>query len=144
MEHIPWFNFSYGAITGNDCDIEQSMKHLREWTLDCTEYNFQNSNRDDLHLEPGYTSYEGGLRAISPRETPVMTGSRNATVLDGGSNGNVIKEPTGFIRDYWMGRYYGFILAPSTNQPELISVKPSAIKQKGAKPYDGPGRPVFY
>lgn len=144
MEHIPWFNFSYGAITGNDCELEQSVKHLREWTLDCIVYNFHNSHRDDLFLEHGYTSYEGGKRAVSPRETAVMTGSRNATVLDGGSNGNVVKEPTGFLRDYWMGRYYGFLQAPATNNPELISVKHIESGNSGAKPYDGPGRPVFY
>lgn len=144
MEHIPWFNFSYGALTGNDCELEQSMKHLRAWTLDCTEYNFRNSNRDDLQMEPGYTSYEGGLRAISPRESQVMNGSRNATVLDGGSNGNVIKEPSGFLRDYWMGRYQGFIQAPETTDPNLISVKPSEKKNQGAKPYDGPDKPKLY
>lgn len=144
MEHIPWFNFAYGAITGNDCELEQSVKHLREWTLDCTVHNYQNSHRDDLFLEHGYTSYEGGKRAISPRESTVMTGSRNATVLDDGADGNIVKEPTGFLRDYWMARYHGFIHAPETNKPELISVTPSELKQPGAKPYDGPERPVFY
>ncbi|HBE40183.1 MAG TPA: hypothetical protein DDW27_03100 [Bacteroidales bacterium] len=144
MEHIPWFNFAYGAITGNDCEPEQSVKHLREWTLDCTVHNFQNSHRDDLYPENGYTSYEGGKRAISPRESTVMTGSRNATVLDDGAGGNIVKEPTGFLRDYWMGRYHGFIQAPATSDPEFISVNPSKSGNIGAKPYDGPGRPVFY
>jgi len=144
MEHIPWFNFSYGAITGNDCELEQSVKHLREWTLDCTEYNYRNSNRDDLFMEQGYISYEGGLRAFSPRETGVKTGSRNATFPDGGANGNVIKEPTGFLRDYWMGRYHGFIQPPVTKDPELISVTQSGPKPQGAKPYDGPAMPDFY
>jgi len=144
MEHIPWFNFSYGAITGNECELEQSVKHLREWTLDCIVHNFQNSHRDDLFLERGYTSYEGGIRAVSPRETAVMIGSRNATVLDGGSNSNVVKEPTGFLRDYWMGRYHGFIKAPTTNNPELVSVNRSESRYPGAKPYDGPARPVLY
>jgi hypothetical protein len=72
-----------------------------------------------------------------------MTGSRNATVLDDCAGGNIVKEPTGFLRDYWMGRYHGFIQAPETNEPELISVNPSELKQPGAKPYDGPERPVF-
>jgi len=144
MEHIPWFNFAYGAITGNDCELEKSVKHLREWTLDCMVHDFQNSHRDDLYMEPGYTSYEGGKRAISPRETAVMTGSRNATVLDDGAGGNIVKEPTGFLRDYWMGRYHGFIQAPATSDPELISVNPSKSGNIGAKPYDGPGRPVLY
>ena len=143
MEHIPWFNFSYGALTGNDCELEQSVKHLREWTLDCTEYNYQNSHRDDLEVEPGYTSYEGGLHAFSPRETCAKTSSQSATFPDGGANGNVIKEPTGFLRDYWMGRYHGFIQAPVTTDPELISVTEQSSGPKGAKPYDGPGMPEF-
>jgi hypothetical protein len=42
-----------------------------------------------------------------------------------------------------MARYYGFIQAPSVTDPELISVKPSAKKDTGAKPYKGPERPVL-
>lgn len=143
MEHIPWFNFTYGAYTGNDCEIDQCVKHLRAWTLDCTEYNYRNSHRDDLFVEAGYTSYEGGLKAISPRELSVSRGSRRAISLDGGVGGRRIMEPTGFLKDYWMGRYYGFIEAPKTTDPELITVKPTG-KYLGAAPYDGPGRPVFY
>lgn len=138
MEHSPWFNFSYGAITGNDCELEESMKYLRECKLDCIAYNYRNSQRDDLYMESGYTSYEGGKRAISPRE------SSSPTVLDGGVNGNVVREPTEFLRDYWMGRYNGFIQPPTTNNPELISVNQSELRHQGAKPYDGPGRPVLY
>ncbi len=142
MEHIPWFNFTYGAFTNNDFDLDQCMKHLRAWTLDCTEHSFKNSHRDDLHVEEGYTSYEGGLKAISPRESIVMRGSRRAIRLDGGSNGRKVMEPTGFLRDYWMGRYYGFIEAPTTSEPSLLTVEPRN-KQLGAAAYQGPGRPVF-
>ncbi|MBA7592075.1 hypothetical protein ES708_34249 [subsurface metagenome] len=45
MENVPWFNFVYGALTGNDCELDQSVKHLREWTLDCVEHNYRNSHR---------------------------------------------------------------------------------------------------
>ncbi len=138
IEHLPWYNFSYGALTGNDCELEQSVKYLRECKLDCREYNFHNSDRDDLFMEPGYISYEGAKRAFSPRE------SSGPTTLDGGGNGNVVREPTHFLRDYWMGRYYGFIQAPETTDPDLISVKPSGNKNQGAKPYDGPDRPKLY
>lgn len=137
MEHSPWFNFSYGAITGNDCELEQSVKYLRECKLDCAEYNFQNSLRDDLYLESGYYSYEGKIRVFSPRE------SSSPTVLDGGGNGNVVKEPTAFLRDFWMGRYYGFIQPPTTNNPELNSVNKRTGQRFGAEPYNGPPRPSF-
>ena len=56
MEHISWFNFAYGVITGNECEVEQAVKHLREWTLDCVEHNYTNSFRDDLFPEPGYVA----------------------------------------------------------------------------------------
>jgi hypothetical protein len=137
MDHSPWFNFSYGALTGNDCDLEQSLKYLRDYKLDCVEYSFDNTDRDDLFMEPGYTSYEGAKRAFSPRE------SSTSTAMAGGGGGRVVREPTEFLRDYWMGRYCGFILAPSTSDSDLISVKPSGLKNLGAKPYDGPPRPVF-
>lgn len=142
MEHIPWFNFTYGAYTNNDFDNDQCVKHLRAWTLDCTEHNFRNSHRDDLFVEEDYTSYEGGLKAISPRESAVTRGSRRAIVLDGGAGGRRVMEPTGFLRDYWMGRYYGFIEAPATMDKSLLTVQPRNI-DFGAAPYKGPDRPEF-
>jgi len=143
MEHISWFNFAYGALTGNDCEVEQAVKHLREWTLDCVEHNYRNSHRDDLITEPGYFPYEGGTKAISPRESSVTRGSRNALHYDGGVSSRRVMEPTGFLRDYWMGRYHGFIEAPITSESKLISVQPRKGKTFGAKPYDGPDRPDF-
>ena len=140
MEHSPWFNFVYGAITGNDCEIGQAAKTMREEPLDCTDYSFNNSSRDDLYLEPGYSSYAGAIRAFSPRETTM--GARG-TSMDGGSGGNVIRNPSDFLCNYWMARFHGFIQAPQTTDPELISVKPSG-KIQGAKPYDGPARPEMY
>ncbi len=143
MEHISWFNFAYGAMTGNDCEVDRSVKHLREWTLDCVEHNYRNSHRNDLYPEPGYVPYEGGTKAISPRESSVTRGSRNALRYDGGVGGRRVMEPTGFLRDYWMGRYHGFIEAPKTSDPELLSVKPRTGKAFGAAPYSGPDRPAI-
>jgi hypothetical protein len=145
LEHISWFNFAYGAVTGNDCDLEISVKHLREWTLDCVEDNYKNSHRADLAPEPGYVPYEGGTtRAISPRDMSVSRGSRNAQHYDGGISGQRVMEPTSFLRDYWMARYHGFIKAPSTTKPELISVSPRSGKKFGAAPYEGTPRPEIY
>jgi hypothetical protein len=144
MEHISWFNFAYGAITGNDCEVDRAVQHLREWTLDCVEHNYQNSHRDDLMTEPGYVPYEGGTRTMSPRETAVKRGSRNALNYDGGAGSRRVMEPTGFLRDYWMGRYHGFIKAPTTTEKDLISVEPRRGEQFGAAPYEGPPRPEIY
>jgi hypothetical protein len=144
MEQIPWFNYIYGASTGNDCEVEKTADHLREWILDCIEYSYNNSHRDDLFVEPGYISYERGKKRISPREMAAMRAARSAISLDGGANGRRVTEPTGFLRDYWMGRYHGFIEAPSTDDPELISVEWGKGGQTGAQPFNGPPRPELY
>jgi len=42
-----------------------------------------------------------------------------------------------------MGRYHGFIKAPETQEPDLISVKRRPGQKFGAEPYNEPGRPSF-
>ena len=56
IEQIPWFNFIYGALTGNDCEAEAAVTHLREWPLDLVIHSYQNSHRADLQTPPGYTA----------------------------------------------------------------------------------------
>ena len=143
MAMVPWYNFTFGAVTGNDCDEARVVNRLREFPLNCISYNYNNSHRDDLFLEPGYTSYEGGIKSLSPRESSIAQDNQSSTELDGGQNGNRVIAPTGFILNYWMGRYHGFIKAPATNDPELTSVKPSSGLPLGAAPYNGPDRPAF-
>ena len=96
-------------------------------------------------MAAGDVPFEGGsTRALSPREMSVKGGSRNAYSYDGGAAGLVVTEPTGFLRDYWMGRYHGFIKAPSVTDPVLISVKPRTGQKFGAAPYSGEPRPEIY
>ncbi len=141
MEHIPFFNFTYGAISGNNCEIEKAVNYLREWKLECVEYNYTNLHRADLFIEPGYISYEGSIKAISPRES---IANRNPISYDGRANGRRVNPPIDFLLAYWMGRYHGFITAPKTDDPDLISVIPNKNKKLGAKPYAGPNRPSIF
>ena len=141
IEEVPWYNYVYGAITGNDCENNQAVQHLRDWQLDCVEHNFTNSFRDDLMTKKGYIPYETGTRAISPRESVVNRNSRYAMRYDGGVNRKRAMEPSAYLRDYWMGRFHGFIEAPKVNEQELISVQPRTGQKFGAAPYDGPQRP---
>jgi hypothetical protein len=78
---------------------------------------------------------------MSPRETSVKRGSRSALNYDGGAGGRRVTEPTGFLRDYWTGRYHGFIKAPTATDPKLLGVTRRVGQQFGALPYKGPGRP---
>lgn len=141
MQKIPFFNFIYGGLTGNDCDAEPAVQHLREWSLDTIAHHFHNSHRADLAPEPGYPPYVGDKRALSPRELACTWGSRSAIEHDGGS-GRTATPPVGWLEDYWMGRYYGMIAAPLASDPRLVDVPPQAIAPWGAKPYNGPPRPT--
>jgi hypothetical protein len=60
---------------------------------------------------------------------------------DGGANGQDVAEPSSWLLAYWMGRYHGFIAAPTTTDPALLTVGPSTQAPQGAKPYNGPPRP---
>ncbi len=143
MQHVPFFNFVYGGLTGNDCEVPQAVQHLREWSLDLVSHSYHNSHRSDLASQPGYVPYMGGTRAISPRESEAEFGSRSALGYDGGSGGRVMTPPIGWLEDYWMGRYYRFIEAPKAQSSELISHHPrTATGRRGALPYDGPPRPA--
>lgn len=144
IEQVPYYNYIYGAITGNDCEQEQSLEHMRGWQLDCIGHSYTNSYRADLNTPVGYRAYENGSKAMSPREIAVTRSSRYMMVLDGGQGGHRVMEPNSFILDYWMGRYHGLIEAPATNDSELISVKPRTKQQFGAKPYNGPKRPKLF
>ncbi len=141
MQHVPFFNFTYGALTGNDCEVEQAVQHLRDWPLDLVNYSYRNSHRADLAPRPGYVAYMGGTRAMSPRETGPEWGSRSALEYDGGAGGRSVTPPIGWLEDYWMGRYYGFIEAPTIKDSGLTTVQPRSDPPRGALPYTGPPRP---
>jgi hypothetical protein len=141
MQKIPFFNFIYGGLTGNDCEAEQAVQHLREWPLDTVSHSYQNSHRSDLATEPGYTPYMGGTRAISPRELGCTWGSRSAIQYDGGNSGRTATPPVGWLEDYWMGRYYGMIESPAVAEAKLVDIQPNSVQRWGAEAYTGPPRP---
>ncbi|GMW00400.1 MAG: hypothetical protein AMXMBFR84_15370 [Candidatus Hydrogenedentota bacterium] len=141
MQHIPYFNFIYGAMTGNDCEEDRAVQYLREWPVDLVGHSYTNSHRHDLAPEPGYVPYGGGTRGISPREQEAMWGSKPTILYDGGSGSRSVTPPVGWLEDYWMGRYYGFIEAPDIKDKKLTSIEERPFKRQGAAPYDGPARP---
>ncbi|MBX7258502.1 MAG: hypothetical protein K1Y02_19220 [Candidatus Hydrogenedentes bacterium] len=140
IEAVPWFNFIYGALTGNDCETERAVAHLREWPLDLRRHSYVNSHRDDLYTPKGYRAYSERVKPLSPRETEPNRWDGNFMQLDGGNNGTVVADPGGWLDAYWMGRYYGMITAPQTKDKNLTTV-PERGLHLGAKPYDGPPRP---
>ena len=143
MQKIPFFNFSYGGLTGNDCEADEAVKHLREWSLDTVSHSYHNSHRADLAVEPGYTPYAGGTKAISPRELSCSWGSRPSIEYDGGRGGRIITPPVGWLEDYWMGRYYGMIAAPAKGTAAKTEIAAITFEPTGAPQYSGPPRPPY-
>ena len=143
IEHIPWFNFIYGGLTGNDCEADEAVRHLREWPLDLIDYSYQHSQRADLHTPDGYVAYSGGTRPISPREKGPCRWVDNQLSLEGGSGGQAVVDPAGWLDAYWMGRYYGMIEAPTVKDKSLTTVKRDRGLHLGAESYQGPPRPAL-
>ena len=142
VQKIPYFNFIYGALTGNDCEAPQAVKHLREWSLDLVTHSYRNSHRSDLATRPGYVPYAGGTRAISPRESSSKWDIRTALPYDGGGGGRAVRPPSFWLEEYWMGRFYGMIESPKTDNAAATVLQPRTQKPRGAAPYDGPPRPA--
>ena len=143
VENQPWFCYIYGALTGDECENERAVQHLREYPLDLTAYSFTNSHRHDLHVPAGYTNYVVDKhRPMGPREQGIRRWDRNPLLLDG-AGGHGIQDPSSYLDAYWMGRYYGFIEPPTTTDPNLLDVEKSDV-QRGPAPYDGPPRPDIF
>jgi hypothetical protein len=137
LENMVWFNYIYGALTGNEMDNERSLKNLREWPLDCHNYSYINSHRSDLKVPAGYVNYDSRWKSMSARNIGPARWDHDFMQLDGGGGG--ISDPSAFLDAYWMARYYGMILAPDTKDDRLLTVEKRGL-QLGAKPYAGPPR----
>jgi hypothetical protein len=142
-EAAAWFNFIYGALTGNDCETKQAADHLRGWPLDLRRYSYKNSHRDDLWMPKGYRMYAERPKPFNPRETEPGRWDHDFMELEGGGGGKDVADPGGWLDAYWMGRYYGLITAPQTDDPSLVSV-PRRNLHLGAAPYSGPARPKLW
>lgn len=142
IEQQTWFNFIYGALTGNDCDNAKAVNHLRLYPLDCTGYSYTNSHRHDLQNPAGYINYLENWKPLTPRDVGWQRWNRSFQQLDS-QRGGTILDPSGWLDAYWMGRYYGMILPPSTTDPALISVEPRDVRF-GPGPYQGPARPPVF
>jgi hypothetical protein len=138
LENRAWFSYIYGALTGNPMQNEAAVQHLRDHPLECIAYSYTNSHRHDLQVPKGYSNYVAANKSMGPREYGARRGG-NPLQLDGGG-GRSISDPSIYLDSYWMGRYYGFIDAPTTTDPNLLTVDEVGI-QLGIKLYDGPARP---
>lgn len=135
VERSPFFNIVYGALTNNNCDIENAAKSLSEMNLDFVVWPTYNSYRKDIVIDTEPEEY-----GCAPQlKYPVEYSSRLLVNYDGnqfvcdsgveefieinkksanraaalpgtdGANGMRTVMPYIFLLPYWMGRYYGLL-----------------------------------
>jgi len=110
-ERNPWFNFIYGAGTGRLCDIDDSMRTLREIPMDLVSWRMENSRRADIALDKDSGRFdEAQSRSVLPYgERAMFKWNGNPYSLDGGGDGRGEDDGAFYLLPYWMGRYFGFI-----------------------------------
>ena len=136
IEHNALFNVIYGALTGDDCDMDVVANELVDFPLDLRSWEVYNSHRTDLVWN--YSPEELGMppqlvEPLEPHERRIcgsdgnrficdcgceelfgqMEGERNARLImyPGVScwKGMTLEVGNNFLLPYWMGRYFGMI-----------------------------------
>lgn len=142
IEKQTWYNYLYGALTGNDCGNVEAVQHLRDYPLDSLKYTYTNSHRTDLQNPRDYRNYLEDWKPLTPRDVGHQRWNRSFQQLD--SDGTLgAQDPSGVIEAYWMGRYYGMILPPTATNPAVLD---PGDRDHGIDPppYNGPARPEIF
>ena len=112
-EHSSFYNFNYGALTGNYCDAELGVQDLKDWPWDMIDWNTNNSQRHDVKVlhKPG-TEFDKLAhldRVVPSSERFVKRWNGNPWQADGGSQGLLEQDGSTWLIGYWMGVYHGYI-----------------------------------
>ncbi len=111
IERNPSWNIIFGSLTGGFCDLENAVRTLQEYPLDCINYKVCNSERPDVVKDDSPLAFGGGVQAKDALPADERTYGRlgsNAFVLNGGNNTSS-HAPTDWLLPYWMARYYKMI-----------------------------------
>ncbi|MCL2507696.1 MAG: hypothetical protein FWF05_00825 [Oscillospiraceae bacterium] len=112
IERCPYWNLIYGAFSGDTCDIDVTVKSMRELPLDFVKHSVRNSKRPGLVWDDGAEYFGGGRQLKSPLpydEKPVGMYDCNPFRADGGDGGMSLEFGCVYLLPYWFGRYYGLI-----------------------------------
>ena len=110
-EHSPFQNYIYGAVTGKFCDVEESLRTLRDIPWDTVSWAMKNSHRADLveDVKMGRFEERQATEVIKPHERGMLKWNGNPYRMDDGRGGRSEDDGAFFLLPYWMGRYHGFI-----------------------------------
>jgi hypothetical protein len=108
---LAFFNFAYGATTGNKCSVDDAVATLQEWPWDMVFWNTRNSHRSDVTARAALGVHEQAeiTRALSPAERHQQRWNGDPYEPDGGHDGMMEDDGGAWLVSYWMGVYHGYI-----------------------------------
>ncbi|MCX6360595.1 MAG: hypothetical protein NT029_12345 [Armatimonadetes bacterium] len=111
LQRSSFYNFAYGAMTGNPCAVEDALADLREWPWDLVDWAVDNSRRHDVQVrrEEGLDDPVQLDRVVSPGERFLKRWNGNPWKAAGGSDGAVEHDGSTWLIAYWLGVYHGYI-----------------------------------
>jgi streptogramin lyase len=109
----PFFEFIYGACSGQMPQLEISAAYLRDASLDLIRWTVDNSRREDIRImrTPEW-EYLQTNRLLPPSERGVIRWDENPWRAIQGDGGHTESDGVWWLLPYWMGRYYGYIQPP--------------------------------
>ena len=109
----PFFEFIYGACSGQTPQLEVSVDYLRDASLDQIRWTVDNSRREDITIvrTPEWEHLQTD-RLPPPSERGVIRWDENPWTAVQGDGGNTESDGVWWLLPYWMGRYYGYINPP--------------------------------
>jgi len=112
----PFFEFIYGASSGQTPQLEISTAYLRDASLDLVRWTVDNSRRQDIRIVrmPEWENLQTN-RLLPPSERGVIRWDENPWKAVQGDGGNTESDGVWWLLPYWMGRYYGYIQPPQSN-----------------------------
>jgi hypothetical protein len=112
-ERSPFFNFVYGACSGQPCDTEAAVATLQEWPWELIDWQARGTHRHDVTVlshRGEARAREQLTRALPAGERRLMRWNGNPYECDGGTpDGRSEEDGSAWLLPYWMGRYRGFI-----------------------------------
>jgi len=102
-----FWNFIYGAVTGEPCETEASVDFLARLPLDLVKWDIKNSVRADVKRNPEDPSL--ALIPIPADERTIENSDGCAFRIDGGFRGMAAQDGTIYLLPYWMARHHGLI-----------------------------------
>jgi len=108
-----FFEFIYGACSGQTPQLQISVDSLRDASLDLVRWTVDNSHREDIRIvrTPEWENLQTH-RLLPPSERGVIRWDENPWRAVQGDGGHTESDGVWWLLPYWMGRHYGYIHPP--------------------------------